>query len=723
MKYIDLYPYDIETYPNLFSMVIGNMETRTLKVFEISDRKDQREEMFEYLRNVVKCGGSMVGFNNVGFDYPVVHMILKNQKCTVEDIYNKAQTIISNFDDRFAHIVREKEVLIPQIDLFKIHHFDNKARMTSLKMLEFNMRMDDIEELPFKPGTVLTSEQIDKLLKYNRHDLKATALFLEKSMSEINFREGLTEKYGKNFMNFNDTKIGKDHFVTELEKSNKGCCYSYNGRKRTINQTKRSSIYLGDCIFPYVKFDRPEFQSILEWLSNKTITETKGVFSDLLESELGDVSRYTVLKKKRQKKFTKPSDYKVLEYKKKHPMGWLSEEPLKSGKVSYYWNWNIAESLNVQINGLEYVFGTGGLHASVESQIIKSNEEWMIVDQDVASYYPNLAIKNRVFPEHLGETFCDIYEGMYNQRKSFAKGTPENAMLKLALNGSYGASNDQYSPLYDPMFTMKITINGQLSLCMLAEKLLEIEGLKMIQCNTDGLTYYCKRTDDKRAQGICDEWCKLTKLDLERADYSTMAIRDVNNYVAVYTDGKYKCKGAYEYEDLGWNKNHSALVIPKAASQFIINGKPVEETIKETTDKFDFMYRTKVPKSSRLVSIDEFGIESEEQNICRYYVSNTGVELVKIMPPIEGKNKIETTWRKPETGEELVTTTKPTRKGFTEIVKQVELPPEERRIGIQKGQKVITCNDISRYNGDVNYDYYISETNKLIEELTTHGEL
>lgn len=383
MNYSELYPYDIETYPNLFSMVIGNMETRKLKVFEISDRKDDRAEMLDYLRKIVKSGGSMVGFNNVGFDYPVVHLILKNQKCTVTDIYNKAQDIISNFDDKFAHIVREKDVLIPQIDLFKIHHFDNKARMTSLKMLEFNMRMDNIEELPFKPGTTLTSDQIDKLLEYNKHDLKATAMFLEKSMKEINFREGLSKQYGKNFMNFNDTKIGKDYFVTELEKNNKGCCYSYNGRQRKINQTKRSSIDLKDCIFPYIKFDRPEFNAILDWIKSKTITETKGVFSDLLENELGDVAKYCKLKKKRQKKLTKPSRSKILEYKEKHPMGWLSEEPLKSGKVSYYWNWNVSESLNVVINGLEYVFGTGGLHASVESQIIEACDNYVIVDQDV----------------------------------------------------------------------------------------------------------------------------------------------------------------------------------------------------------------------------------------------------------------------------------------------------------------------------------------------------
>jgi len=100
--------------------------------------------------------------------------------------------------------------------------------------------------------------------------------------------------------------------------------------------------------------------------------------------------------------------------------------------------WRIAENLNVIVDGLQYDYGTGGIHASIESEAVFSDDEKIIVDQDVASYYPNLAIKNTLYPEHLGEHFCAIYEEVYNQRKQYAKGTPENAMMKLALNGVYG---------------------------------------------------------------------------------------------------------------------------------------------------------------------------------------------------------------------------------------------------------------------------------------------
>ena len=88
--------------------------------------------------------------------------------------------------------------------------------------------------------------------------------------------------------------------------------------------------------------------------------------------------------------------------------------------------------------------------------------------------YPNIAISNRIYPEHLTDKYCDIYKDMYEQRKAQPKGSAENAMLKLALNGTYGKSNDKYSVFYDPKFTMSITVNGQLSLCLLIDKLLQI---------------------------------------------------------------------------------------------------------------------------------------------------------------------------------------------------------------------------------------------------------
>ena len=713
------YVYDIETYPNVFTLAIGNVATRKCKVFEISNRNDHREQMFEHLRMICKTNGRMVGFNNVGFDYPVIHHLLKNKTLSVNEIYNYAMRVI-NSESKFEFIVKDKDVFIEQIDLYKIHHFDNKNRATSLKMLEFNMRSENIEDLPFPVGKWLTDEEIDVLIKYNKHDMLQTFLFYNESKEQIEFREKLSKKYNKNFMNFNDTKIGKDYFIMKLEEEMPGCCY----KKGKIQQTIRPFIDIKDCIFDYIKFERPEFNAVLDWFRRQRITETKGVFSNILESDLFDVAKYANMVTKRKKLKDKPTEDDINELKKQYPMCWFEEVELKSKKISYYICWNVAETLNVVINGFQYDFGTGGIHGSIESTIVVSDEEYEIEDRDVASFYPNLAIKNRIFPEHLSESFCDIYEDVYNQRKSYGKGTAENAMMKLALNGTYGASNDTYSPFYDPKFTISITVNGQLSLCMVAEQLLKLDGLEMIQVNTDGLTFKRKKEHNDIVHSICSKWEQDTKLELEKVIYSKMIIRDVNSYIAVKMDGSLKNKGAFQWQGLGWHQNHSAPVIAMAAEKVLVNNEDLEYVIKNHDNHMDFMLRTKVPRSSRLVTIDEFGSDVQQQNICRYYISDEGQQLVKIMPPIEKykmmktyvDNQGENHYPKNKTEEN-----KCIKAGYY-FIGETNVEQPERRFRINNGYNVQICNDIKMYNGSINYQYYMDEAMKLISLCKTEDE-
>jgi len=619
--------YDIETFPNVFTLTSKEHETGRYNVFEISTRKNDIANLWSWVRFIADRGDRMVGFNNIGFDYPVLHFILTHYNVTPELIYQFANGII-NTDDRFGHIIWDNDRIVPQIDLFKIHHFDNVAKFTSLKMLEYNMRSESIQELPFAPGTVLTSDQIDVLLRYNRHDVNQTEQFFVHSLDHIKFREYLSEKYQRNFMNHNDTKIGKDFFIMELEKANPGCCYCKDAMtgRRAPRQTPRPTISFRDIIFPYVRFEHPEFNRVLDWFRATTITETKGSIEDL----------------------------------------------------------------TCTVNDFTFVFGTGGIHGSVDSQIVQADDSNVILDLDVTSFYPSLGIVNRIYPEHLGESFCDIYAEIKRQRVGYAKDAPENLMLKLALNGTYGDTNNKYSPFYDPQYTMSITINGQLVLCMLAEQMMKIPGLQMIQVNTDGLTVRVRREYLPHIERVKEWWCKVTHgLELEEAFYSKMFIRDVNNYIAVTESGKLKRKGAYEHgiekpggkNNLGWHQNHSALVIQKAAEAALIRGENIETFIYHHPDVMDFMLRTKVPRSSRLVMVGPDGIDRPLQNITRYFISREGGSLVKIMNPLKGKTV-------------------------------------DRRIGINVGWKVTPLNEI-RYDiaGEIDYRYYISEARKLVDPL------
>lgn len=472
--YLNDVAYDIETYPNTFTFTAIHIASGICEQYEISPRRNDSLQLIKCIRLLADMRYRMVGFNNIGFDYPVLHYFITNGGVlTAEQLYNKAMSIIRAPEEaKFAHIIWESDWIVPQLDLFKIHHFDNNARATSLKVLEFNMRMSSIEDLPFDVGNMLYGEQIDLLLKYNKHDVQATIDFYHKSIEQIRFREQLTKQYGKSFMNHNDTKIGKDYFIMELEKVHPECCYRYIDGKRVIQQTLRDQICIADVILPYVQFRHPEFQRILTWFRSQVITETKGSITNV----------------------------------------------------------------NCTINGFRYDFGTGGIHGSVESQVVESDEQWIIESRDVKSYYPNLAIVNRFYPAHLGDTFCSVYENLYEQRKKFDKGTTENAMLKLALNGTYGDSNNQYSPFYDPQFTMSITINGQLLLCMLVEQLVLVPGLKMLMINTDGLEYRVERKYLNHIDKVCEWWQSVTGLELESEIYQKLCIRDCNNYIGVYVE-------------------------------------------------------------------------------------------------------------------------------------------------------------------------------------------
>lgn len=608
------YVFDIETYPNVFTLAVEHADAPLCWMFEISDWRNDSREIIAFLQFLKETDARMVGFNNLGFDYPVLHTLIRMGKADAATLYQKAMAIIGSQDedgDRWMHIVKPSDQFVTQIDLFKIHHFDNKARATSLKVLEFNMRSDSIEDLPFKVGTTLTREQIEVLKKYNQHDVAQTKAFYHKSLDMLHFREELTRKYARDFMNHNDTKIGKDYFVMKLEEAGVAC-YDYGDKGRTPRQTKRPVIHLKDAILPWIRFEQPEFNRVMNWLKQQSITETKGVFTDLTAT----------------------------------------------------------------INGFTFVFGLGGIHGSVESEIIESDSEHVIVDLDVTSYYPNLAITNGFHPAHLGKDFVAIYKHLFEQRKQYPKKSAESAMLKLALNGVYGDSNNQFSVFYDPLFTMSITLNGQLLLCLLAEGLMTIPGLRLIQVNTDGLTVRVPRSHKVLVDLARMAWQERTGLNLEEAVYKAMMIRDVNSYIGVFEDGSTKRRGAYEYK-VGWHQNAGGLVIPKVAEKVLVEGAPIRQTVQQWPDIMDFMLRTKVPRSSYL-AIEWDGQQPQQlQNITRYYIAEGGGRLFKWMPPLKGK----TEWRK---------------------------------IGVESGWGVQPCNDIKDAGKlPVDFDYYVREVEKL----------
>lgn len=462
-----LWVYDIETIKSCFTYTAINVNTEEIVQYVI--HKD-KFELAELMTHLSICKGQ-IGFNNVNFDYPVLHFLINLWKTDnweadniVDKIYEEAQRLINNQNqDGFFPSIKDSEVIIPQLDLFRIWHYNNKARMTGLKALEISMNYPNVMDMPIEhTKDDVELSDIDEILEYNLNDVLATFEFYEKSTDKINLRKQIQSKYGLKCINYPDTKIGEE-LVLKLYCDATGK-NPYEVKKL---RTYRSKINFSDCIPSYIQYNSKEFNNLLEYLKGITVKNLKNSFA------------YSVVYK-----------------------------------------------------GFKYDLGTGGIHGASKAGIYQPKDNEIIKDSDVASLYPSLAIVNGLYPEHLGKEFFKVYkEGIVDERlrAKQAKEMSISDALKLSANGIYGKSNSQYSFVYDPLYTIKTTLAGQLSLCMLGERLQDqIPNIKVIQVNTDGITTLYDKKYDELYDSICKQWEKDTELVLEHAYYSKMIMRDVN---------------------------------------------------------------------------------------------------------------------------------------------------------------------------------------------------
>ena len=196
------------------------------------------------------------------------------------------------------------------------------------------------------------------------------------------------------------------------------------------------------------------------------------------------------------------------------------------------------------------------------------------------------------------------YVGFIDRRiteKHKPKEERDNVLIegyKLIVNGVYGKSNEEKSFLYDPLYTFKTTIAGQIFICMWAERLVEASPeLIFLQANTDGITIRIPKHRLEAVRKVNEQLTKETTLIIEEAFYSKMCIRDVNNYIAVYTDSTsehehIKLKGDFEV-DKEFHKDPSMRIVPLAVKNYFVYGTPVSETIKNDRDIFNFCLQLK----------------------------------------------------------------------------------------------------------------------------------
>lgn len=246
------------------------------------------------------------------------------------------------------------------------------------------------------------------------------------------------------------------------------------------------------------------------------------------------------------------------------------------------------------INKTTYKIGIGGLHSCEESVSYKSDDEFVLIDRDVVSFYPQIILNQRLYPKHLSKTFLDVYKTIVARRIE-AKNSGNKVVadsLKITINGSFGKFGNKWSILYAPDLMLQVTITGQLALLMLIDKI-EYVGIQVVSANTDGVVIRCPRDRRDELNGVIAQWESETNFKTEETTYQAIFNRDVNSYVAVKEDGKIKTKGAYSERgsagDSCLSRNPENFVCIDAVIAHITKDVPIADTVMACTDLRRFL--------------------------------------------------------------------------------------------------------------------------------------
>ncbi len=225
-----------------------------------------------------------------------------------------------------------------------------------------------------------------------------------------------------------------------------------------------------------------------------------------------------------------------------------------------------------------FTIGIGGLHSKEESIVVIKTDDEFLIDVDVTSYYPSIIINNRIYPSNIGKEFLELYKSLRDRRLQIKdKTSTPSKFYKIVLNGTFGRLGYKKSILYDLEKMIQTTITGQLCLLMLIEEL-EKYGFKIISGNTDGVTVRGKISNTDKFNEILEKWEFLTGFELEKTHYDRIYIRDVNNYLAIKSDGGVKTKGFLSMNDL--SRNTHLGIVKKAVRNYLTNEYPIENTIR-----------------------------------------------------------------------------------------------------------------------------------------------
>lgn len=493
-----VYVYDIEVFQNIFHCSVKNTETNDIYKFEISERKNQLRELVKFFKQVDKyitwgdyyttninipANVIFCGYNNLHYDNPIINYIIEyedklmqyNIPTICSSIFNLSKTITTSSEDNINAWKHWKyQIWFDTFDILTML-YSNKLRV-GLKEIQVTMQYPNVQEFVCDWTKPLPLEDFDSMIDYNINDIESTSELLNRCKKDVDLRIAIEDEYGVRVLSKDGVNIGMKILTQKyLEKTG----LTWQDIKDL--RSPMSVIPLKDVILPFIKYDSPILQRVLDDMKNQIVSpgrkgyENKFVFNNL---------RYSV-------------------------------------GVGGIHSVNSPEIIIPRDDEMLIDIDVASLYPS------------MLIEYE---FYPKHLGKE--FLEVYKQIKDERIEAKHNGDKV------KNETLKLALNGLSGNLQNEHNFCYSPFAVMQIRINGQLLLLMLAEKLTQI-GCRIVQANTDGLFVLLKKDAYSKVNSICREWEQLTKLTLEEDRFKAMYQYAINDYFAITEDNKVKEKGMF----------------------------------------------------------------------------------------------------------------------------------------------------------------------------------
>lgn len=493
-----VYVYDIEAFQNIFHCSVKNTETNNIYKFEISERKNQLRELVKFFKQVDKyitwgdyyttninipANVIFCGYNNLHYDNPIINYIIEyedklmqyNIPTICSSIFNLSKTITTSSEDNIDAWKHWKyQIWFDTFDILTML-YSNKLRV-GLKEIQVTMQYPNVQEFVCDWTKPLPLEDFDSMIDYNINDIESTSELLNRCKKDVDLRIAIEDEYGVRVLSKDGVNIGMKILTQKYLEKTGLTWWDIKDLRSPM-----SVIPLKDVILPFIKYDSPILQRVLEDMKNQIVSpgrkgyENKFVFNNL---------RYSV-------------------------------------GVGGIHSVNSPEIIIPRDDEMLIDIDVASLYPS------------MLIEYE---FYPKHLGKE--FLEVYKQIKDERIEAKHNGDKV------KNETLKLALNGLSGNLQNEHNFCYSPFAVMQIRINGQLLLLMLAEKLTQI-GCRIVQANTDGLFVLLKKDVYSKVNSICREWEQLTKLTLEEDRFKAMYQYAINDYFAITEDNKVKEKGMF----------------------------------------------------------------------------------------------------------------------------------------------------------------------------------